>query len=128
MFRLAATAGAAAGALTVLATVDPHEPGHYPTCPLLWATGLYCPGCGSLRALHDLTHGDLVGALARNPMAVAAVAVLVTAWVCWALRLSGRDAPHPTRIPARWVYALLVAVVAFGVLRNLPGWTLLSPA
>ena len=61
-------AGLAAGAL--LYVVDPNQPGHYPTCPFLALTGLYCPGCGALRATHDLLHGDVAGALARNPLAV----------------------------------------------------------
>jgi hypothetical protein len=123
----AVTAGAV-GAAVVLATLDPNQPGHYPTCPFLSITGLYCPGCGTLRAVHDGLHGDLAGALARNPLAVVAAGFLVVAWVSWGLRLLGRDAPHPTRIRPVWVWALLATVLVFGVLRNLPGFTWLSPA
>ncbi|MDO9455098.1 DUF2752 domain-containing protein [Nocardioides sp.] len=123
-----ATTGAALAAAGVLRTVDPHQSGHYPTCPFLAVTGVWCPGCGSLRALHDLLHLDLVGGLQRNPLAVAGVAALAVAWVCWGLRLAGRDAPHPTRIGPRWIWALLGLVLAFAVLRNVPGWTWLSPA
>ena len=43
------------------------SPGHYPTCPFLAITGWYCPGCGSLRAVHDLLHGDLAGAVRPQP-------------------------------------------------------------
>lgn len=123
----ATTVGAVAGA-AVLFSVDPSEPGHYPTCPFLALTGAYCPGCGSLRAGHALLHGDPVGALQRNPLLLAAVVALAVAWVCWGLRLLGRDAPHPTRIPAAWIWALLAGVVSYWVLRNVPGWTWLSPA
>ena len=42
--------------------VDPNQPGHYPTDPFLAITGLYCPGCGTLRALHALARGDLLTA------------------------------------------------------------------
>lgn len=121
------TAGSLAAAAT-LASVDPNEPGHYPTCPFLWTTGLYCPGCGTLRALHDVLHGDPAGALARNPLAVAMMPVLVFAWVCWGLRLAGYDAPQPTRLDARWIWALLGVVLTYWLLRNVPGWTWLSPA
>ncbi len=120
--------GAAAAALAVLATIDPNEPGHYPMCPLLATTGLYCPGCGSLRAVHDLLHGDLHGALARNPLTVLAVPVLLIAWLGWARRSTGRRAPHPTSLPPAAVWGVLVVVVGFWVLRNLPGMTWLSPA
>src|SRR5690606_29528852 len=50
---LAVTVAGAAATL-VVATVSPEEPGHYPTCPFLALTGAWCPGCGSLRALHAL--------------------------------------------------------------------------
>ena len=91
------TAGLAAAA--ALFAVDPNEPGHYPTCPFLATTGLYCPGCGALRGIHDLLHGDMAGALARNPMTVIAVPYLILAWVTWLLRATGRPAPRSTSLP-----------------------------
>ena len=91
------TAGLAAAA--ALFAVDPNEPGHYPTCPFLATTGLYCPGCGALRGIHDLLHGDVAGALARNPMTVIAVPYLILAWFTWVLRTTGRPAP-PVDLPA----------------------------
>jgi len=127
VLRVAAVTAAAVGAATALATVDPNQPGHYPGCPFLLVSGLYCPGCGSLRAVHDLLHADLAGALARNPLAVAAVPFLVYALVAaWAAAL-GRRPPSLTTVPAPVIWGLLVVVVAFGVLRNVPGWSWLSP-
>ena len=127
---LRAPALVAAGALavtTLVATVDPNQPGHYPTCPFLAVTGLYCPGCGSLRALHDLAHGDLAGAVARNPLVVVAAGGLLVAFVLWTRRL-WRGAPRSRVAPAALLYGLLTLVLAFWVLRNVPGWTWLSPA
>ena len=123
----AVTALGAAAAATI-ALVSPEEPGHYPTCPFLAATGAYCPGCGSLRAVHALTHGDLATAWDRNPLAVLLLPLVLVAWVAWALRLGGRGAWHPTRIPAPWIWTLLAVVLAYWVARNVPGWTWLSPA
>lgn len=116
------------GAAAVVATVDPHEPGHYPTCPFLSVTGLYCPGCGSLRTLNSLAGGDLVGAAARNPLTLLALPLLLLAYLQWGRRLAGRGTWSPTSLPARWIWLLLGALVAFWVLRNLPGWDVLSPA
>lgn len=121
-----AVGGAASAAL--LYAVDPNRPGHYPTCPFLAVTGWYCPGCGALRAVHDLLHGDLSGALARNPLAVLAVPYLLVAFVSWTLRRLGYASPRSTQLPAWTLWLLLAVVIAFGVARNLPGATWLSPA
>ncbi|MFH7324008.1 DUF2752 domain-containing protein [Aeromicrobium sp. JJY06] len=112
----------------MLASVSPEEPGHYPTCPFLAVSGLYCPGCGSLRAVHALTRGDLATAWDRNPLAVLLLPAVLIAWGAWGLRLLGRQAWHPSRIPAAWIWALLGVVLAYWVARNVPGWTWLSPA
>jgi hypothetical protein len=123
-----AVSAAAVGSAAVLTVVDPNRPGHFPTCPFLAVSGLYCPGCGTLRAVHDLMHGDLHAALARNPLAVLMAPLLMAAWVCWGLRLAGLPAPHPTRIRPSAIWGLLVVVLGYWVLRNVPGWTWLSPA
>jgi hypothetical protein len=110
-----------------LAVVDPNVPGHYPSCPFLAITGWYCPGCGALRAVHALANGDLTTALARNPFAVVALGYLVVAWVVWFWRTArGRPVQWSARPWA--LYGVLGAILLFGVLRNLPGWTWLSPA
>ena len=122
--------GAAAAALVVtgyVAAVAPNAAGHYPTCPFLALTGWYCPGCGALRAVHALAHGDLSTALARNPAAVVAFAYIVVAWALWLAR-TVRGRPQRWLAPPWVLYTVLGAVVMFGVLRNVPGWTWLSPA
>lgn len=122
--------GAAAAALVVtgyVAAVDPNVAGHYPTCPFLALTGWYCPGCGALRAVHALAHGDLMTALARNPFTVVAVGYAVVAWVLW-LDRTARGRPRRWLAPPWVLYGVLAAILIFWVLRNLPGWTWLSPA
>ncbi len=118
--RLAAAvaAGAVAG-LVVLATVDPHEPGRYPTCPFLALTGLYCPGCGSLRALHDLAHLDLAGAWSMNPALVLVAPVLVAWWVAW-VRRAATGRPRRLVLPVWCIWTVLGLVVAYWVARNIP--------
>jgi Protein of unknown function (DUF2752) len=122
--------GAAAAALAAtgyVAAVDPNAAGHYPTCPFLAITGWYCPGCGALRAVHALAHGDLVTAWARNPFAVLVLGYVVVTWVMWLDRVITGRARRGLAPP--WVlYSLLGAIAMFWVLRNVPGWTWLSPA
>ena len=122
-------AGATLAATTYVGAVDPDEGGHYPACPFLALTGLYCPVCGSLRAVHALAHGDVTAAVGLNVLAVAGLAALVALWVVWVVRAVGgaRYVSRPATLP-RWVGpVLLVAAVAFGVLRNLPAGSALAP-
>jgi hypothetical protein len=111
----------------LVAAVDPHEGGHYPGCPFLALTGLYCPLCGGLRAVHDLTRLDVVDALARNPLVVLALPVVMLFWFRWVRRtLTGQG--RPRSLPSWWGWAVLAVLAVFWVARNLPGMTWLSPA
>ncbi|MGV9555988.1 DUF2752 domain-containing protein [Streptomyces sp. NPDC003401] len=127
--RLAVPAGilaAVVGAFAYVAAVDPNEPGHYPVCPLLRVTGLYCPGCGGLRSAHAFAHGDLVTALHANAMAVAGYAVFAVLWTVWVVRaVRGR----PVRVDPGPVltWTLGVSLLVFTVVRNLPSGGLLLP-
>ncbi|HEV2113081.1 MAG TPA: DUF2752 domain-containing protein, partial [Terriglobales bacterium] len=88
-----------------------------------------CPGCGSLRALHQLLHGNLAGALSYNPLMVLSLPFVVY-WVASQAVLLWRGEALPRRfIPARWIWALLVVVLSFWVLRNVPVYpfSLLAP-
>ena len=113
------TAGAAAVTLAaiVLYARDPAEDGSYPLCPLNATTGLYCPGCGTLRALHQLLHGRLDRSLALNPLTVLAVPFLAYHFAVWLLPSLGWRRVAPS---GRATWALLLVVVGFGILRNLP--------
>lgn len=74
-----ASAGAVAAGLASLFFIDPAHGGFFPPCPVHWAMGLYCPGCGSLRATHELLHENVLRAAEFNPAffpALAAVAVI----------------------------------------------------
>jgi hypothetical protein len=44
-----------------------------PGCPFHLATGVPCPGCGTTRAALALARGDVLGALAFNPLAALGI-------------------------------------------------------
>lgn len=122
-------AASAAGAVVfALSThlVNPEVPGRWPTCPWLLLTGTYCPGCGTLRATHALTEGDLGRAFERNPLTVLTYAVLAVAFVRWVVRL-WRGEPRRLLAPAWSLYALFWGILAFWILRNVPGFEFLGP-
>src|SRR5437867_510709 len=63
------------GAVLVLFAFPPDRYPFYPRCQFHRLTGLNCPGCGSLRALHEVTHGHVVMAFRLNPLFVLALAL-----------------------------------------------------
>jgi hypothetical protein len=117
---LLAMLAAVAAAAVALRAFDPATSGVFPPCPLLALTGWYCPGCGSLRAFHQLLHGNLGNALAMNPLTILTLPFLAYGMASYAaFVVRGRYLPR-IFLPAPWIRALGVAVVAFGIARNLP--------
>ncbi|WP_084345557.1 DUF2752 domain-containing protein [Rhodococcus sp. 1163] len=115
----------AAGALLYIR--DPRTSTYLP-CPIHAVTGLWCPGCGTTRALGDLVRGDLQSALTTNALAVVLVLVGVVVWGVW-LRARARGMVFGIRRPPTWLFVASVAVVvAFTILRNIPAGSWLAPA
>ncbi|WP_313398867.1 DUF2752 domain-containing protein [Stenotrophomonas sp.] len=125
---LAAIAGIAVGAITILGRIDPNVAGNpLPSCPFYALTGIWCPGCGSTRCLHALVHGDLAQAMSMNPLLVVSIIPTVVMalhgagfWpsrLNWAVRLFAR--------PLLWMFVIF----AFWIGRNLPWYpfNLLAP-
>src|SRR5215475_918213 len=50
---------------------NPAQHGFYPVCTFYRTTGLLCPGCGTLRAMHQLLHGNLEAAVRLNAFTVS---------------------------------------------------------
>jgi hypothetical protein len=99
---------------------DPSGGGFLP-CPFRTLTGWWCPGCGLTRATHHLLHGDLGRAVGFNALVVVILAGLFATWLVWLLHCTGRRLAWARAIPV-WAQVASVAVlVAFAVVRNLPG-------
>jgi hypothetical protein len=122
------TAGIIGGLTLALHLRDPHSSGSWGECPWLALTGRFCPGCGGLRAVNDLTNGDLVGAASSNLLFIVMVPVLVLWWLRWTRRAwTGEEPPHGSRHPGWWIAAFTVVMLAFAVLRNLSLGSWLAP-
>jgi hypothetical protein len=100
---------------------DPHQQGSWGFCPWLLLTGTYCPGCGGLRAVNDLTHGRVLDAASSNLLLVGALPVAIALWArAVGQRWRGlRRSWPPGRVNVAWA-AAVVALLGFWVLRNLP--------
>src|SRR5258706_15667591 len=107
---------------TVLYLFDPIQHSFYPVCVFHSLTGWQCPGCGSLRALHELTHGHVVSALHKNALLVATLPFLGF--------IAGRTALRKWRglpsvdffVPSRWIWMYIATLLAFWIVRNIPSY------
>ncbi len=120
LFGFAGALLAAGAAVAVLYFCDPATAGFFPVCTLHEMTGWQCPGCGGLRAAHQLSHGHIAAAWRLNPLAVALLPVALWLGLREAVRfLTGRQWPGlVTRPLFGWV--LVAAMILFGILRNVP--------
>jgi len=125
-FTVVVLALAVLGSGAVLFFFDPARHGFYPICLFHALTGLNCPGCGATRAAYQLLHGRLLHALHDNALFVLTL-VALTVRGAWLLRQKIRNQPAVFAVSPGMLWAFLVVVLAFTVLRNLPAFAWLSP-
>ena len=107
-----------AGGLAYIGIADPHRPDFYfPACPFKLLTGWNCPACGGLRMTHDLLHGDLAAAVVDNVFLLVGLPALL-AWILVRWRRK------QTLMPVPAIVVIVVAAIAWTVVRNLPGFPL----
>lgn len=100
-------------ALVALAPWGPALARALPLCPVKSLTGWPCPGCGSARAALALAGFDPAGALAANPLAALAWALLVVGGLAAGLLSFLRPLPaEPRALPAAARWALVLAFAA----------------
>lgn len=116
------------GAAALLHLRDPHDSGTYGFCPFLSMTGQPCPGCGGLRAVNDLTRGDIVSAVSSNALAVALVASAGVLWLVWFVRRArGERQARLATVGPRTTIAVVAVIAVFGILRVTPWGSWLAP-
>jgi hypothetical protein len=115
---VAASSALVCAAIWVGDPTTPHGP--LPVCPTKALLGIDCPGCGSLRMLYSLMHGDLFAAVRFNALGLAAVVFVVWAYLAWTYgRITGRRIKSWQH--GRWAAVVtLTLVLAWFVLRNIP--------
>jgi hypothetical protein len=108
--------------LVVLAVLFSFNPAHhsfYPFCAFHRVTGWQCPGCGGLRAVHHLLHGEVMTAFRFNQLVVLATPFAV--WFAVRRWLRGPSAGKISlRAQSRWAWIALAVLVVFWIVRNLP--------
>lgn len=101
---------------------DPSRYHFYPLCVFHETTGLLCPGCGSLRALHQLLHGNVMAAFRFNPLLVCSLPPgACLAAICALRRVRGQPILNSPHALWPWVVAIVIIGLVFGIARNVPG-------
>ena len=92
----------------------------FAVCPFHYITGLHCPGCGSQRAIHDLLHLRLYEAIKHNLLiGIVALVILAKGYAVWSQKYAA--AYYYNLNNKSWfTYSIVVIVILFWVLRNLP--------
>jgi hypothetical protein len=106
--------------VALMSRFPPAEYSYLPACPIHGATGLYCPGCGTARALGALLKGDLRAALDHNLLMVALLPLFALIVVLQLVSLVRDNQFRELPLPRWTLAAMLVAMLAFAVARNLP--------
>jgi hypothetical protein len=104
--------------------------GIFPGCLLHKWTGLHCPGCGMTRATYASLHGRWGDAFRLNPLLMLLLPILMVGLLLELIGwLRGRPLPWRMTIGPKTACCLIVLMLVYGVLRNIPYWpcTLLAP-
>jgi len=83
-------------------------------------TGFYCPGCGITRMLFSLFRLEIYQAFRYNPL----VFILFFSYIFYKI-LQLFD--NKIIIKEKYIMILLVIVIVYGILRNMPGFEYLIP-
>ena len=54
------------GILVLYIFWNPSNSSIFPKCPFYSITGIYCPGCGSQRAAHQILNGNIIEGVRHN--------------------------------------------------------------
>ena len=120
--------GFTAPAILILLCIYEYQGGSGMECMFYRYTGLYCPGCGSGRAVSALFHGRFAEAVTYNILLpiLGIPCLIVLAHEYLRFVLPGMKL-RPVSISQRTAAMLAAAIVAFWILRNVPAFSILAP-
>ncbi len=96
-------------------------PNLIPGCPIYMLTGLYCPGCGSGRALYSILHGHFLTALDYNPLFVILLPLIIYLAIQGYLKaVTGRNILPAVSITLNQAWYCTAAFIIYAVIRNIP--------
>lgn len=108
-----------AALLYIYFTFDPAVNSFFPRCPLFTFTGLYCPGCGSQRAVHHILKGKIAAAAGLNLLVPLYLPLIVVYYTSYLVNATQLHRKLVVLLNKKWfIYGSLLIIVLFGVFRN----------
>ena len=90
-------------------------------CPIHYMTGLYCPGCGITRMLFAIIKLDFYQAFRYNPLVFILLVIYIIYFILkYIFKVN-------IKIPNKVYYGLIVVLIVYGIIRNLPMFSYLQP-
>ena len=103
---------------------------YFPKCIFHNLTGLYCPLCGTQRAISSLLHGNILLATKDNLLVIAALTLFVFLSAAFFFKpRSRKNINYSIIYSSSFLSAVLFVLVVFTIVRNIPVYpfTLLTP-
>lgn len=107
-------------AAAILVRFPPTHYSFYPQCPIHALLGVQCPGCGATRALAALLRGHLAEAIHLNALVTLLVPFAAAYGIVSYKRMLQRKTVRWPQPSPGVLYAALVVITVFTVIRNLP--------
>lgn len=107
-----------------LYTHDPVTTPLMPICAFHYLTGWYCPGCGGLRAVYHLMHGDWQTALRYNPFIFMLLPFIGWWYSRMVLELFFGWRIKKIFLKPVFIYGFVGLFCLFWMIRNFPGLSL----
>ncbi len=103
-----------------------HILGHFHiaiSCPILYFTGYYCPGCGISRLILSFFSGDIYQAFRFNPF----VFILLIGGFFYLVISSIFHKSLKEKTLQKILFLLIILLIIYGILRNLESFSYLAP-
>ena len=107
------------GVLSLYSFINPSEYNFFPKCPLYSYTGIYCAGCGSQRAIHQIINGNIITGIRHNYLLVLVFAVLIYKAGLFVLNKIYNKTHNDLLHKPMATKIILVLVLLFWALRNI---------
>ncbi|MHB1147950.1 MAG: DUF2752 domain-containing protein [Lutibacter sp.] len=100
--------------------INPKEVNFLPECPLYATTGIYCPGCGSQRATHQLLNFNIFGLLQQNVLYLIGLLILAYHLIVTGINTVFKKQLNNYIYHPKTPLVILAVILIFWILRNIP--------